>query len=179
MREKTVFSKLAFTLIELLIVVAIIAILAAIAVPNFLRAQIRAKITRVRVDLRSIAIALEAYSVDWNTYPCDGEERTGRCQAWGANTAAYNLTTPIAYLSSIPTTPFDTITRIGFSVFARTHYFYASRDGYGDRSWWPRNRRSSAPNSSSTSPAAESRAAASSSSTPCTPMARGRRRSAC
>jgi prepilin-type N-terminal cleavage/methylation domain-containing protein len=36
-----------FTLIELLIVVAIIAILAAIAVPNFLEAQVRAKVSRV------------------------------------------------------------------------------------------------------------------------------------
>jgi len=59
----------AFTLIELLIVVAVIAILAAIAVPNFLEAQTRSKVSRARADLRSLAVALQAYAVDWNAYP--------------------------------------------------------------------------------------------------------------
>ena len=90
-----------FTLIELLIVVAIIAILAAIAVPNFLEAQIRAKVTRVKADFRSIATALESYCVDWNRYlPCGS--------VWHAppgNLIDYwqltpPLTTPIAYLSN-------------------------------------------------------------------------------
>lgn len=58
-----------FTLIELLIVVAIIAILAAIAVPNFLEAQTRAKVARVKSDQRSMATALETYYVDNNQYP--------------------------------------------------------------------------------------------------------------
>ena len=53
-----------FTLIELLIVVAIIAILAAIAVPNFLEAQTRAKVARVRADMRSLATALIGESLD-------------------------------------------------------------------------------------------------------------------
>src|SRR3954462_6822457 len=59
----------AFTLIELLIVVAIIAILAAIAVPNFLEAQVRAKVARAKSDMRSLATAVEAYCVDDNKYP--------------------------------------------------------------------------------------------------------------
>ena len=61
--------KKGFTLIELLIVVAIIAILAAIAVPNFLEAQTRAKVSRVKSDLRTYATAIESYAVDNNRPP--------------------------------------------------------------------------------------------------------------
>jgi len=59
----------AFTLVELLIVVAIIAILAMIAVPNFLEAQARSKTARARADQRTLVTALEAYRTDWNAYP--------------------------------------------------------------------------------------------------------------
>ncbi|HUT25205.1 MAG TPA: prepilin-type N-terminal cleavage/methylation domain-containing protein, partial [Sumerlaeia bacterium] len=61
----------AFTLIELLIVVAIIAILAAIAVPNFLEAQTRSKIATVYSDFRTLKTGMEAYRVDNSGYPMD------------------------------------------------------------------------------------------------------------
>jgi prepilin-type N-terminal cleavage/methylation domain-containing protein len=66
-----------FTLIELLIVVLIIAILAAIAVPNFLEAQIRSKVSRVKADQRSLATAVEAYYVDNNLYPAMAKGNAG------------------------------------------------------------------------------------------------------
>ena len=85
----------AFTLIELLIVVAIIAILAAIAVPNFLEAQTRSKVSRAQADLRTIATALETYRVDSNAYP-------PLVNSMGTS----KLTTPIAYISSLLRDPF-------------------------------------------------------------------------
>ncbi|MBM3335345.1 prepilin-type N-terminal cleavage/methylation domain-containing protein, partial [Candidatus Sumerlaeota bacterium] len=95
----------AFTLIELLIVVAIIAILAAIAVPNFLEAQVRSKISRLRADMRTIATAMEAYFTDHNGYPLHIDYDTGpiplNARPWFAA-----LTTPVAYLTSMPTDPF-------------------------------------------------------------------------
>ncbi len=58
-----------FTLIELLIVVAIIGIIAAIAIPNLLNAINRGRQKRTMADIRSLATAIESYSVDWNFYP--------------------------------------------------------------------------------------------------------------
>ena len=53
-----------FTLVEIMIVVAIIALLAAIAVPNFLRSRKRSQATRVLEDLRNIDHALEQYAME-------------------------------------------------------------------------------------------------------------------
>jgi type II secretion system protein G len=65
-------NKKGFTLIELLIVVAIIGIIAAIAIPNLLNAIQRGKQKRTMADMRSIATAIEAFSVDNNRYPAGG-----------------------------------------------------------------------------------------------------------
>jgi prepilin-type N-terminal cleavage/methylation domain-containing protein len=55
-----------FTLVEIMIVVAIIALLAAIAVPNFLRARKRSQATRILEDLRIIDSACDQYAIETN-----------------------------------------------------------------------------------------------------------------
>lgn len=99
-----------FTLIELLIVVAIIAILAAIAVPNFLEAQTRSKVSRVKGDLRSVAVALHSYAVDHNRFPWRNTQAEPNTAAswqfpYGGNyfislDEITGLTTPVAYITT-------------------------------------------------------------------------------
>jgi prepilin-type N-terminal cleavage/methylation domain-containing protein len=55
-----------FTLVEIMIVVAIIALLAAIAVPGFLRARKRSQATRILNDLRMIDSAVDQYAIENN-----------------------------------------------------------------------------------------------------------------
>lgn len=124
-----------FTLIELLIVVAIIAILAAIAVPNFLEAQVRAKVSRAKTDMRTIAVAEEAYRVDWNTYshsngaqhnPWDPDGR-GRWAGLG------ELTTPIAYITTIPLSPFGQVSVWGVPNQRRWPVFHLGTGNSGTK----------------------------------------------
>jgi prepilin-type N-terminal cleavage/methylation domain-containing protein len=55
-----------FTLVEIMIVVAIIALLAAIAVPGFLRARKRSQASRILNDLRMIDAAVDQYAIENN-----------------------------------------------------------------------------------------------------------------
>ncbi|HBF33444.1 TPA: hypothetical protein DDW35_02650 [Candidatus Sumerlaeota bacterium] len=103
------FPQKAFTLIELLIVVAIIAILAAIAVPNFMEAQIRSKVSRGKGDMRSLATAMEAYYVDTNSYPpcnsfavCMNSVKAPGVSGYSTDDheVLERLSTPIAYITT-------------------------------------------------------------------------------
>lgn len=107
----------AFTLVELLIAVAIISVLAALAVPNFLEAQMRAKVARAKSDMRTIAIGLEAYQVDHGSYV--------------ENTAPMTvITTPIAYIPVLPPDTFIRKDNVDLPPFPGVE-FYATLYGYG------------------------------------------------
>lgn len=96
---------------------AIIAILAAIAVPNLLEARTRGMVARSLSDMRTLATALEAYHVDVNRYPPHAERlATGTINypatAAGLTTVEFlpggPLTTPVAYLTALPNDPLAT-----------------------------------------------------------------------
>ena len=104
-----------FTLIELLIVVAIISILAAIAVPNFLEAQTRSKVSRVKSDMRTLSLAVESYCVDHSAYPKrhygsdnpDDEEGHFVPDLATRLDDMKVLTTPVAYITTLPVDVFE------------------------------------------------------------------------
>ena len=120
-RGKSVVER-AFTLIELLIVVAIIAVLAAIAVPNFLDAATRAKAARVNSDQRTIAVALEAHFADNDYYPLRNS-KLAPPKSWQRQ-----LTSPLSYLSGVFVDPFCTD-----NTPANKYYQYAHCEAM--RSW--------------------------------------------
>jgi prepilin-type N-terminal cleavage/methylation domain-containing protein len=66
MRSPATIRKGGFTLVEIMLVAAIIALLSAIAVPSFLRARKRSQATLVKNDLRLIDSALSQYAVETN-----------------------------------------------------------------------------------------------------------------
>ncbi len=127
MKEKT----FGFTLIELLIVVAIIGILAAIAVPNFLNAQLRAKIGRVESEFNTIRTAFEMYRMDGNGRLPNAWGIGGWYEAWK------RFTTPISYLPSVPIDIFQPKER---SQFVNNHNFYefveANKEEPGTQKDW-------------------------------------------
>ncbi|MFZ3375741.1 MAG: prepilin-type N-terminal cleavage/methylation domain-containing protein [Chthoniobacterales bacterium] len=79
-----------FTLVEIMIVVAIIALLAAIAVPGFLRARKRSQATRVLNDLRMIDSAVDQYAIETNRKTADAVNTADWTSYLKSGTMLYN-----------------------------------------------------------------------------------------
>ena len=81
-------SKWGFTLVELLVVMAIIGILAVVSLANFRTSQIKARDAQRKSDLHQIANALEAYMTDHAGYPLASAAGGGKIKACGCKSAA-------------------------------------------------------------------------------------------
>lgn len=103
-------SERGFTLVELMVVVAIIALLASVVIPNFVHARAQAAVSQSEANIKQIATALELYYTDKEDYPTG--QTTVIPTLFGA--AATN-----PYLSVTPT---NALTRqpYGYAYTART-----------------------------------------------------------
>ena len=80
--------------------IAIILILIAIALPNFLEAQVRAKVAKAKGDLRAVSTALLSYYLDFGIFPAD-HDPTDNTQ-----NGLYQITSPISYMTALPSETF-------------------------------------------------------------------------
>jgi prepilin-type N-terminal cleavage/methylation domain-containing protein len=104
-----------FTLVEIMIVVAIIALLAAIAVPGFLRARKRSQASKVINDLRLITAAVDQYAIENNKVTGDAVSVADWTAYLKADTELYNTGADMfghafnaQTVDSMPRVPLDT-----------------------------------------------------------------------
>jgi len=100
-----------FTLIEMLAVIAIIALLAGMLLPALSKARIRARVAKAKAEMLNIRVSIEQYYADYSTYPTNDNKfnyEAGKSAATEDYGALYKLKVDTkAYMSSIPKDPFD------------------------------------------------------------------------
>ncbi|AKM83449.1 MAG: pilin domain-containing protein, general secretion pathway protein G [Candidatus Woesebacteria bacterium GW2011_GWF1_31_35] len=114
--EGSTNMKKAFTLVELLVVMAIIGVLAALAVGSFRTAQMRGRDAQRKSDLKQISNSLELFYADYGKYPSDVTGRiagcpynpalsTGTSCTWGISEFSDSKTVYFKILPIDPTSP--------------------------------------------------------------------------
>lgn len=100
-------KKTGFTLIELIVVVAILGILATIGLTSFQTSQMKSRDTKRKSDLEQIQRALEMYMNDHSNYPTSvgGEIVVGDALDWG--TAEFKDSEGTIYMKQLPGDPRD------------------------------------------------------------------------
>lgn len=96
-----------FTLIEIMVVVVIIGVLGAIVVPQFMSRPDQAKVTAAKIDIQTIATALEMYRLDNYAYPSTQQGLEALAKRPSGLPAARNWN-PQGYLKSTPVDPWGT-----------------------------------------------------------------------
>src|SRR5258706_12166258 len=118
-----------FTLIELMIVVAIIGILAAIAIPNFLRFQLKAKSSEGKTNLAAIRTAEQSYYSEFGRYVSANQS-----PAAPGGTAKIPFVALGANNGIVPATPgFNTL---GWSPEGNVYFSYAANSGTAGAGFW-------------------------------------------
>ncbi len=131
----------AFTLIELLVVIAIILILISIAMPNFLEAQLRAKVAKVKGELHGLSIAMNEYFQDFAVYPPHHDQTIGCSYRLGErfDTGLYWLTTPIRYYPSSLEDPFRDRYTAAYHLNGIVKKEPVKAFSYGSATWYLRS----------------------------------------
>lgn len=99
MKTNAIQPRTAFTLLELMVTVAILSILAAIALPNYREAQVRAQVSAAESNARTVLAALEVYATDHNAYPPTRPVFPHDPLGLFADVQLDQLREPVAYLS--------------------------------------------------------------------------------
>jgi type IV pilus assembly protein PilA len=133
---KQLKSKKGFTLIELMIVVAIIGILAAIAIPNFLTYQLKSRQSEAKVNLGAIKTSLIAFQAERGCYLGIASPALGvAAPLAGTKTTGVTWPSALLYPPSAAGTVFcqgvapvftGTFTDIGFVASGVTNFRYAT-----------------------------------------------------